>query len=59
MEQFTDDKICKYCFGCEENALATFQGKKTASCFKLAVDKNEFMEKYYGRKTNENKKRCI
>lgn len=59
MEQFAEDKICKYCSGCEQNGLATFHGFRTASCFRLAVDKSEFIEKYYGGKTNENKKRCI
>lgn len=45
MKQLSDDKICKYCYGCGKLELEQFEGLINCSKF-LATDK-DWQDKYY------------
>jgi len=45
MKQFSDEKICKYCYGCNKLELENFEGFINCSNF-LPADK-KWQEKYY------------
>lgn len=45
MKQLSDNKICKYCFGCNKLLLENFNGIKNYRGFEPAYE--DWQEKYY------------